>query len=186
MEIDARDADGEWGRCGVARSDEADSELSARSRLEELSQELVAFSATLTRYAADERQRRVAEARERITPAQLEAVLAARYARLETFGMDLASPGWSLLLELFRVSLEQRTVRLPRLAADARVPVSTAMRWIETLVDAGLVRRKADLTREGASILSLTDAGSEKMEDYFVALLLGWAEAEAPAELLQD
>jgi DNA-binding MarR family transcriptional regulator len=156
-----------------------DGNRSGRIVIEELSDELGAFSAKLTRYATEERGRREAEARERITPAQLEAVLAARYARLETFGMDLASPGWSLLLELFRASLEKRTVRLPRLATDARVASTTALRWIEAFVDAGLVGRKVDPTREGASTLSLTDAGSEKMEDYFVGLLLGWAEADA-------
>ena len=153
---------------------------SGRTFLEELSEELSSFSATLTRFATEERKRRQAEARERITPAQLEAVLAARYARSEAFGMDLASPGWSLLLELFRASLELRPVRLARLAADARVPGTTAMRWIEAFVDAGFVDRKADAEREGVSNLSLTDAGAEKMEDYFVALLLGWAEADTP------
>jgi DNA-binding MarR family transcriptional regulator len=157
-----------------------DSNPSGRTFLEELSDELGAFSATLTRYAADERQRREAAARERITAGQLRAVLAARYARSERLGMDLASPGWSLLLELFRASLEKRTVRLPRLAADARVPSTTALRWIEAFVGAGLVAREADARRDGVSNLVLTAAGNEAMEDYFVALQLGWVEADTP------
>lgn len=94
--------------------------------------------------------------------------------------MDLANSGWSLLLELFRASLENQPVRLARLAADARVATTTAMRWIEAFVAAGLVRREADRDREGVVLLALTEAGNEAMEDYFVSLLLGWAEADAP------
>jgi DNA-binding MarR family transcriptional regulator len=158
----------------------AEQASSGRTFLEELSDELGAFSATLTRYAADERQRREAAARERITAAQLRAVLAARYARSERLGMDLASPGWSLLLELFVASLETRTVRLPGLAGDARVPSTTALRWIEAFVAAGLVAREADARRDGVSNLALTDAGKEAMEDYFVTLQLGCADADTP------
>ena len=158
----------------------ADSPSGRRTFLEELSEELGAVSATLTRYAAEERWRREAAARERITAGQLQAVLAARYARSERLGMDLANAGWSLLLELFRAQLEKRPLRLARLAADARVPSTSAMRWIEAFVGAGLVRREPHPDRDGAISLALTDAGSEAMEDYFVALLLGWAEADAP------
>lgn len=94
--------------------------------------------------------------------------------------MDLANAGWSLLLELFLAQLEKRPVRLTRVAADARVPTTSAIRWIEAFVGAGLVRREPCPDRHGATALALTDAGSEAMEDYFVALLLGWAEADVP------
>lgn len=151
-----------------------------RTFLEELSEELGGFWGTLTRYAQDERRRREAAARESITAAQLKALLAARYARSERMGMDLGNAGWSLLLELFLAQLEKRPARLTRVAADARVPTTSAIRWIEAFVGAGLVRREPCPDRHGASALALTDAGSEAMEDYFVALLLGWAEAEAP------
>lgn len=151
-----------------------------RTYFEELSEELGAFAATLTRYAQHERRRREAAARQPITSAQLKAVLAARYARSERLGMDLANPGWSLLLELFRAALEKRPARTARLAADARVPTSTAIRWIEAFVNAGLVRRDPHPEQDGVTLLALTDAGTDAMEDYFVALLLGWAEADAP------
>jgi len=94
--------------------------------------------------------------------------------------MDLANAGWSLFLELFRAHLEKRPARLTRLAADARVPGTTAMRWIEQLVSAGMVRREAHPERNSAVLLSLTDAGKEAMEDYFISIQLGWTEADAP------
>jgi DNA-binding MarR family transcriptional regulator len=159
----------------------AEQASSGRTFLEELSEELGAFSATLTRYAADERKRREGVARERVTTGQLRAVLAARYARSERLGVDLASPGWSLLLELFLASLEKRTVRLRGLAADARVPTTTALRWMDAFVNAGLVAREADSKRDGVFNLALTDAGKEAMEDYFIALQLGWAAADTPS-----
>ncbi len=151
-----------------------------RTFLEELSEELGVFSAALARYAEEEKRRREAAARDRITAGQLRAVLAARHARSERLGMDLANAGWSLLLELFLAFLEQRPVRLARIAGDAQVPTTTAMRWIEALVAAGLVRRCPHPDQDGAVALELTDAGNEAMEDYFVALQLGWAEADAP------
>jgi DNA-binding MarR family transcriptional regulator len=147
--------------------------------LQELSDELSALVEALTRYAEEKRQRREAAARERITAAQLQAVLAARYWRSEKLGLELAHPGWSLLLELFRASLEQRRVRLARLATDAHVPVPTAIRWVDRFVSAGLVRREADAERAGVVRIALTAAGAEAMEDYFVAVQLGWAEADA-------
>ncbi len=151
-----------------------------RTFLEELSRELGGVLGRLWRYAYEERRRREPAARERISVAQLQAGLAARYARTGRLGMDLAHPGWSLMLELFRASLELRPVRLARLAADARVPATTAMCWIEQFVTAGLVRRESVSGREGVIVLSLSDAGAEAMEDYFVAVQLGWAEANAP------
>jgi DNA-binding MarR family transcriptional regulator len=71
-------------------------------------------------------------------------------------------------------------VRVGRLASDAHVPITTALRWIDQFVGAGLVRRQADRERPGTVFFVLTDAGSTAMEDYFVALQLGWAEADAP------
>lgn len=153
---------------------------SKRTFLDVLSDELGALSAMLSRYAQEEKRRREARARERITPAQLQALLAARYARPQPMGMDLANAGWSLLLELFLALLEQRRVRLARLAADARVPVTTAMRWIDQFIAAGLVHRETDPERPGTVFFGLTEAGAEAMEDYFVSIQLGWAEADPP------
>jgi DNA-binding MarR family transcriptional regulator len=158
---------------------------SRRIFLEDLSAELSALSAMLALYAEQEAQRREASARDRVTPAQVQAMVAARHARSAVFGMDLANPGWSLLLELFRAYLEQRPVRLARLATDARVAATTATRWVEQFIAAGFVRREADGERQGGIMLALTDAGTDALEDYFVALQLGWVEADPPKRGLQ-
>jgi DNA-binding MarR family transcriptional regulator len=148
-----------------------------RTFLEDLSLELTNVAALLAQYAERDAGRREAAAGERVTVRQVEGVLAARYARSAVFGLDLANPGWSLMLELFRAYLEQRPVRLARLATDARVAATTAFRWMDLLTEAGFVRREADPARDGATLLSLTPAGSDAMEDYFVVVRLGWAKA---------
>jgi DNA-binding MarR family transcriptional regulator len=152
----------------------------SRTFLQDLSGELSAVSAMLALYADNEAQSRQAAARGHVTAEQLGALLAARHARSAAFGVDLAHPGWSVLLELFRAYLEKRPVRLARLATDARVAATTTTRWIEQFIEAGFVRREEDAERQGGIMLSLTDAGSDAMEDYFVAVQLGWSEATPP------
>lgn len=151
-----------------------------RTFLEGLSREFSALSAQLALYAERQGDIHQRAARERVTAGQVRAVLAARYARAEVFGMDLANPGWSLMLELFRANLEKRAVPVPRLMRDARVAATTAGRWIETLSNAGFVRREPDAQRHGAVTLALTDAALEAMEDYFVAIQLGWGRGDPP------
>jgi DNA-binding MarR family transcriptional regulator len=151
-----------------------------RTFIEDLSRDLTLISALFARYAEADAARREAAARGRVTAVQVRAVLAARHERREMFGLDLANPGWSLLLELFRASLEKRSVRLPRLAKEARVSATTAARWIESFAEAGFVQRLPDPRRPGTASLILTDKGAEAMEDYFVVVQLGWESRFTP------
>ncbi|MBV9929739.1 MAG: MarR family transcriptional regulator [Alphaproteobacteria bacterium] len=151
-----------------------------RTFLEDLSRDLSLTADLLARYAERDAERREAAARELVTAEQVRALAAARQLRSDVFGMDLANPGWSLLLELFRASLERRPVRLPRLAADAGVSATSAARWVRELAASGFVQRMADPRRPGTGTLILTDAGAEAMEDYFVAVQLGWQKRAAP------
>ncbi|MFN3387416.1 MAG: hypothetical protein ACK40O_00680 [Allosphingosinicella sp.] len=148
-----------------------------RTFLEDLSLDFARMTSLLVHYAEQDAARRASETAVRVSARQVEAVQAARYARSAVFGADLASPGWSLLLELFRAYLEKRPVRLGRLATDARVAATTALRWVELLCDGGFVRREADGERQGGVLIALTDAGVDAMEDYFVALALAWTKA---------
>lgn len=151
--------------------------VAGRTFLEDLSRDLTHLAGLVAAYAEEDAGRREREAVERVTLRQVEAVLAARYARSARFGMELASPGWSLLLELFRAYLEKRPVRFARLATDARVAGTTALRWVDDLGAAGFVRRDADPERKGGVLIALTDAGIDAMEDYFVSVKLGLARA---------
>lgn len=145
--------------------------------LQDLSANLTGLAAMLAHYAESDLRRRRNETRDRVTTAQVGAVLAARHARSAIFGHDLANPGWSLLLELFRADLENRPVSRGRLATDARVPPATAFRWIGDLSASGFVRRFPDPERPKGVLIALTEAGREAMEDYFLAVMLGWSQA---------
>jgi hypothetical protein len=121
-----------------------DSSAADRTLLDDLSLDLTRPAATLAHYAERDRRRRRGEARDRITAAQVRTLLSARYVRTAAFGHDLCNPGWSLLLEPFRADLEKRPVNLAQLADDARVPRTTALRWVRDLSTSGLVHRTSD------------------------------------------
>jgi DNA-binding MarR family transcriptional regulator len=70
------------------------------------------------------------------------AILTARRRREEMFGVDLfADPAWDMLLDLFVKEANGASVHVASLCAAAAVPTTTALRWIGTLSDAGLVER---------------------------------------------
>jgi DNA-binding MarR family transcriptional regulator len=113
---------------------------------------------------------------------RLAALIAERQARTAAFGQDLAHPGWSLLLELYRAHLASSAdpepveacpepveggIRLTRLAAAARVSLTSTLRWLKRLEAAGLIKRRPDPTHETAVLVSLTEAGVKAMAEHF-------------------
>jgi DNA-binding MarR family transcriptional regulator len=143
-----------------------------RTLLEDLSHDLNHIAVMLTRFAEVDAARR--EAGIPVTAQQVRALIAARHARSAVFGLDLANPGWSLLLELYRARLEGRPARMERLATDARLAATTVLRWLDLLRAAGFAERRPDPERSRQILIALTDAGAEAMHDYFAAIAAGW------------
>lgn len=80
-----------------------------------------------------------------VTPAQVRDMLRARRMRADFLPGDLfADPAWDMLLDLLAARLEQERVSVSSLCIAAAVPPTTALRWIRTLTDQGLVKRQAD------------------------------------------
>nr|WP_230461351.1 winged helix DNA-binding protein [Sphingobium sp. CAP-1] len=80
-----------------------------------------------------------------ITPQQVRDLLRARRIRADFLPGDLfADPAWDMLLDLLAAKLEQERVSVSSLCIAAAVPPTTALRWIRTLTDKGLVKRHAD------------------------------------------
>jgi DNA-binding MarR family transcriptional regulator len=105
-------------------------------------------------------------------PRRLRALLAARRARAARFGLDLAHPGWTLLLALYLARREDRPARLADLAAETGLPRTTLLRWLALLEAAGHARRlpfpgarrrgaRIALTRRGEAAMDLAFAGGE-------------------------
>jgi DNA-binding MarR family transcriptional regulator len=95
--------------------------------------------------------------------AEVSALLAARQARAEAFGLDLLHPGWSLLLVLLRAHLEAPGVRSTRLAEEAQLPSTTMLRWMELLLRAGLAERRPAADHPRGVLYALTPDGAERV-----------------------
>lgn len=120
-------------------------------RLQQLSQEVERIAGMLAALAAREgrgEQPGSVEGEGEASPVDaglVRAVIRARRLRDQYFGPDLfADPAWDILLDLFAAQLEQQRVAVSSLCIAAAVPATTALRWIKTLTDLGLLVRSAD------------------------------------------
>jgi DNA-binding transcriptional ArsR family regulator len=89
-----------------------------------------------------------------------------------------ADPAWDMLLDLFAARLEGSSVSVSSLCIASAVPPTTALRWITTLTDAGLVMRREDPSDRRRAFIILTARGVAGMEGYGQAMAkagLNWA-----------
>lgn len=113
-----------------------------------------------------------------------QSMLASRRLREDLFGAELfADPAWDMLLHLFVNAERGQSVPVSCLCAASAVPQSTALRWIETLANAGLVDRRPD-SKDGRRIpVSLTPEAVKLMRLHLRrtrASLLMLAEPDGP------
>lgn len=94
---------------------------------------------------------------------QVEALLDARHQRRAAIGLDPVHPGWTLLLVLYRAHLDGRPLRMAGLATEARVAMTTMMRWVELFVAHGLVDRRPDASRRKGVLLGLSRDGAGRV-----------------------
>ena len=97
----------------------------------------------------------------------LERIIRARGRRRQFFRTRLFSdPAWDMLLKLAQAGLEQHRITVSELCAAADAPYTTCLRYIQAMVDEGLVERLADPLDCRRKFLSLTPAASKQMSDY--------------------
>lgn len=100
--------------------------------------------------------------------ATVKRAIDARRLRKKFFGFELfADPAWDMLLQLFLAEISQRRVSVTSLTIAAEVPATTALRWIKTMTDAAIIRRRADPTDGRRIFVELSANASEAMEGYF-------------------
>ena len=81
------------------------------------------------------------------TSEMVRGILKARQLRADHLGDDLfADPAWDMLLDLFASTLEGRDVTVSSLCVASRVPHTTALRWVTTLEQRGMVVRERSAT----------------------------------------
>ena len=98
-------------------------------------------------------------------------VIRARRLRSRFFDRELfADPVWEMLLELLQAEIDQHRVPVSSLCAASGVPSTTALRWIATMTNVGLLQRRADRHDGRRVFVELTVSASRAMRLYFKEL----------------
>lgn len=102
---------------------------------------------------------------------KVRSAIKARRMRDQFFEAALfADPAWDMLLDLFAAKLEHARVSVSSLCIAAAVPPTTALRWISTLSEAGLIEREADPLDKRRAFIGLSDEAGKGMRGYVAAV----------------
>lgn len=102
------------------------------------------------------------------------AVIRARRLRSQFISQDLfADPAWDMLLELLQADIAQQSVPITSLCIAAAVPATTALRWLKSMTNQGLVKRRADPLDSRRVFIELAPRTRDSLYRYF-------AEIESP------
>lgn len=103
-----------------------------------------------------------------VTAAQVRDLLRARRIRADFLPGDLfADPAWDMLLDLLAARLDNGRVSVSSLCIAAAVPPTTALRWIRTLTDKGLVQRQADSQDGRRVFIALAQEAADALIGWF-------------------
>ncbi|WP_310498485.1 hypothetical protein [Sandarakinorhabdus sp.] len=134
-------------------------------------QHISALSAEAARIAAALAQL-ASEADNPVADAAIGAPLVRRMIRLRRDrdrhfpGEIFADPAWDMLLDLIAAQLEGTNVPVSSLCIAAAVPTTTALRWIRSLSEAGMLGRRTDPSDARRTYISLSPVASDAMLAY--------------------
>jgi len=99
-----------------------------------------------------------------------------RQGRSEQFSPAMfGEPAWDVLLALYLKESGGAAPTVSSLAKTAGVPISTAFRWIDYLLNKRLVVREKSSEDGRALTVALSDGGRERLERYFSQVLVRMA-----------
>lgn len=143
-------------------------------RLLQLSDEVGRIASTLARLSADQGGSTFASGSAsgpELSVDSVRAVIHARRLRASYFAADLfADPAWDMMLELLKAELSQHRVTVSNLCAAAAVPATTALRWLNAIVDKGLFVRRDDPHDGRRAYVELAPDTSRALRHYFAQL----------------
>jgi DNA-binding transcriptional ArsR family regulator len=100
----------------------------------------------------------------------IRSIIRARRLRDSYFkGEIFADPAWDMLLDLMAARLEKHRVAVSSLCIAAAVPPTTALRWIKTLTERGLLVRCADPADGRRVYIELSDEAARALTAYIRA-----------------
>jgi DNA-binding MarR family transcriptional regulator len=92
----------------------------------------------------------------------------ARERRDRLWDGDLfGEPAWDMLLDLYIAGIAGRRLSITSLCYGARVPTTTALRWIKMLEDRGMLIRTASETDRRVFWVQLTEHTHAELNSYF-------------------
>jgi DNA-binding transcriptional ArsR family regulator len=95
------------------------------------------------------------------------AILKSRDSRERFFDADLfGEPAYDMLLDLFMSAEDKKAVSVSSACVAARVPQTTALRWISLLEKRGLVERAPDIQDGRRQLLRLTSVATESVRAF--------------------
>lgn len=146
------------------------------ARLRQLSEEVSRIANTLARLSGDT----ATTARQGIpdaavtgdlppVPAELvRAIIRARRTRAKYLPADLfADPAWDMLLDLLQAEIVQHRVPVSSLCLAAAVPATTALRWIKSMTERGLLTRRPDPHDARRVFMEMTPSTSLALRRFF-------------------
>jgi DNA-binding transcriptional ArsR family regulator len=102
-----------------------------------------------------------------IDAALVRRLIKLRRDRERFFPADIfADPAWDMLLDLTAARLEHKPVPVSSLCIAAAVPTTTALRWIRSLTEAGLLTRRVDSQDGRRSHVELSETAAAAMLGY--------------------
>jgi DNA-binding MarR family transcriptional regulator len=143
------------------------------ARLRQLSDEVSRIAATLARLSVgpDAPSEKVQPPKGEAPNVSLDIVrqaIRSRRLRARFFDEELfADPAWDMLLDLLQAEIAQHRVPVSSLCIAAAVPATTALRWIKTMTDAGMFKRRADPHDGRRVFVELSPNASDAMRRYF-------------------
>ena len=93
--------------------------------------------------------------------AKAAAIYAGRRKREQIFGVPaiFADPAWDIMLDLFVANAKGRSISVSCSTVAAAVAPTTALRWIQTLIDYDLLKRVPDPVDRRRCFLQLSERG---------------------------
>ena len=78
--------------------------------------------------------------------------------------------GWDVLLELLIVTNEKRHASITAVSTLGGMKAATGLRWINALINEGLVTVATDVDDAHKTLVALTDQGKKGMQSYLKAV----------------
>lgn len=153
------------GSSQVREGDDSD-----RRKLEEMREEVGRVARHLAALAGRAFPEQAGSADGSPDRSMIRAILRLRRLREQFFTPELfADPAWDILLDLAGAEGEQRAVAVSSLCIAAAVPPTTALRWISTMTDRGLLVRRSDPRDGRRAFIAMSDDTSRAMFAYLAA-----------------